>query len=723
MLYKFRRQMVVLTCAFGAAAGSGAAMAQSFNVDVNNTSGGWGAGTPAATLQGAAKQPGYWNSISNPNAHYTLRNLDGTLSNVTIETEGPGSPTSTSNPHSSGEFAKLMDDGMAAPAVTDDTLYFMISNLEPGRYFIYVYAGLRPYGECCNTSVSTTLFFSYENIGGYPYVANTFTEGVTHTRMLTDITEGGFRAVMMRSNQDAEPVRSGVITGIQIQKLPPRIYVNAAAAPGGDGFTWATAFNDLQDAIALAMEWEGAVDEIWVAGGTYYPTDDTNQSRSFVIPTGFANMYGGFAGTETTREQRDTQAHPTILSGNIGGPLSLDNTNSILFMNRNINGPDGAIVDGFTIYGGSGGVNGEQDRGAGLKMLGGSLVLRNCTFVGNHAESGAAIYIGQGTLTCLDCNFLSNVASYSGGAAAADVTPPNAAPTVRFVNCRFHGNHAGFWGGAVDLTSSPATLVNCVFTGNESDSEGGALHAMFSGSTVNIHNCSFAGNTTNLFGGAVGLDSGAHATLRNSILWDNHGSTQWNNLMKSQLSFDQSSVTATYCTVQYQSAGQLPGAGNNALNPMFANATGGDNYGGMNDDLRLAAHSPMVDAGDNSTLPMDIGDLDGDGMLLESTPLDLDRHARRIDDPQVTDTGAGSAPVVDRGAYERSANSITGDMNCDGAVNNFDIDPFVLALTDSAAYATQFPDCDAMNGDVNHDGLLNNFDIDPFVTCISNGCI
>ncbi|MBL8877534.1 MAG: hypothetical protein JNG88_00315 [Phycisphaerales bacterium] len=62
-----------------------------------------------------------------------------------------------------------------------------------------------------------------------------------------------------------------------------------------------------------------------------------------------------------------------------------------------------------------------------------------------------------------------------------------------------------------------------------------------------------------------------------------------------------------------------------------------------------------------------------------------------------------------------------GDMNCDGEVNNFDIDPFVLALTDPDAYAAQFPNCDAMNGDTNNDGVLNNFDIDPFVALLTGG--
>lgn len=62
-----------------------------------------------------------------------------------------------------------------------------------------------------------------------------------------------------------------------------------------------------------------------------------------------------------------------------------------------------------------------------------------------------------------------------------------------------------------------------------------------------------------------------------------------------------------------------------------------------------------------------------------------------------------------------------GDMNCDGSINNFDIDPFVLALTDADTYAATFPTCNALNGDANQDGLLNNFDIDPFVQLLIGG--
>jgi murein tripeptide amidase MpaA len=62
-----------------------------------------------------------------------------------------------------------------------------------------------------------------------------------------------------------------------------------------------------------------------------------------------------------------------------------------------------------------------------------------------------------------------------------------------------------------------------------------------------------------------------------------------------------------------------------------------------------------------------------------------------------------------------------GDLNCDGQINGYDIDPFVLALTDGAAYAAEFPSCDRMLADTNGDGEVNGYDIDPFVILLTSG--
>lgn len=62
--------------------------------------------------------------------------------------------------------------------------------------------------------------------------------------------------------------------------------------------------------------------------------------------------------------------------------------------------------------------------------------------------------------------------------------------------------------------------------------------------------------------------------------------------------------------------------------------------------------------------------------------------------------------------YGITARVTPGDLNCDGLVNAFDIDPFVLALLDIGEWD---PDCDRMAADINGDGVVNAFDIDPFV--------
>jgi hypothetical protein len=62
-----------------------------------------------------------------------------------------------------------------------------------------------------------------------------------------------------------------------------------------------------------------------------------------------------------------------------------------------------------------------------------------------------------------------------------------------------------------------------------------------------------------------------------------------------------------------------------------------------------------------------------------------------------------------------------GDLNCDGAVDFGDINPFVLALTDLAGYASAFPNCDIMLADINGDGSVGFGDINPFVALLSAG--
>jgi probable HAF family extracellular repeat protein len=62
---------------------------------------------------------------------------------------------------------------------------------------------------------------------------------------------------------------------------------------------------------------------------------------------------------------------------------------------------------------------------------------------------------------------------------------------------------------------------------------------------------------------------------------------------------------------------------------------------------------------------------------------------------------------------------LPGDLNCDGAVDFGDINPFVLALSNPAGYQAAYPDCDILNADCNGDGVVDFGDITPFVALLS----
>jgi hypothetical protein len=79
---------------------------------------------------------------------------------------------------------------------------------------------------------------------------------------------------------------------------------------------------------------------------------------------------------------------------------------------------------------------------------------------------------------------------------------------------------------------------------------------------------------------------------------------------------------------------------------------------------------------------------------------------------------SGFVAVAGGGFRSLGLKAFYGDLNCDGALNAFDIDPFVLALTDPAGYAAAYPRCHRLNGDCNADGTVDAFDIDPFVALL-----
>jgi hypothetical protein len=62
---------------------------------------------------------------------------------------------------------------------------------------------------------------------------------------------------------------------------------------------------------------------------------------------------------------------------------------------------------------------------------------------------------------------------------------------------------------------------------------------------------------------------------------------------------------------------------------------------------------------------------------------------------------------------------LLGDMNCNGELNPWDADPFVLALVDADEYQSRYPDCEILRADFNYDFALTSSDIDPFIACLT----
>ena len=251
-------------------------------------------------------------------------------------------------------------------------------------------------------------------------------------------------------------------------------YVRQEAAPGGDGTSWHSAFNNLAEAIAHATSW----DEIWVKRGIYYLDSPLVMSET-------ERMYGGFEGLlSETLENRDWRGNETVIDGQ----------NSVRGIQiAGLAGGDGAVVDGFTI--------------------------RNC----RHTGDGGAVYVGTGNSPILrNCTFTNNAAQ-EGVSAGGGVCIKNDVG-ARIISCTFRSNTA-IQGGAVYGDNCSPVIVNCVFHGNSAVNGGAIYHhnpTPVGGLTRwnSISNCTFYKNTAEN-GGAIYITPDTIYNIYNTILWGN----------------------------------------------------------------------------------------------------------------------------------------------------------------------------------------------------------
>lgn len=297
-----------------------------------------------------------------------------------------------------------------------------------------------------------------------------------------------------------------------------------------------------------------------------------------------------------------------------------------------------------------------------------SLVLEGCTLSGNDAYQGSAIFFGgldllvRGTSMEHNTGSGSTVRAHHGTVSLESTRIVDSVGTglslftpgpIELVACRFQGNSIGaaFVQGLGGTTT--VRVDQCLFDANS----GGAAGALWVAQCQSVS----ITNTTSVHGqGSVAASyyfvATPAATLANSIVWDDLGGV-WPpiQIFASTLSVSHSLVRGGQSAIAVGLSSTLNwGAGNLDVDPGFVSEQGadGDPTTWADNVLALAPGSPCIDAGDNAALESDLADLDGDGDFGEPVPLDLALQPRRVDDPLTPDTGSGTAPVVDLGAYE-----------------------------------------------------------------------
>ncbi len=483
------------------------------------------------------------------------------------------------------------------------------------------------------------------------------------------------------------------------------IFVNPNASGTGDGSSWTDAFASLQDALAEAKVRGVAV--VWVAANTYTPDvgkfQTLNvQTATFPLQAGLSSpfgvsIYGGFKGDETRFSQRDFRNNVTILSGDLKGDDGangfLDNSYHVVTANA---AGVGAVLDGFMITGGNASIIGTDDLGGGLVVTGsarpiiqnclfennfsftkggavhiastGGVNISDCVFRANDALNGGAIFLAAGSnvhfTRCTfenhntadgsggaiygesafavieSCVFRNNIAAVNGGAYYSDGQGSH-----QFVSCIFRDNSSFSAGGAIHVATGSASIVNTVFINNISSVDGGAVRA--ANCDLTVINSTFAANQS-LDGSGGGIFSAGVGTaiVANSIFWGNTSSNSIGELI--QIDSDPGVTnTVEFCLIEGLDGSTFSGLGNIGLDPFFVLDP---SVNLASADVRLQINSPCLDVGDNSLLPVDMFDLDMDGDVTESLPLDLDNLSRTFDN-----FGLGAGPIVDMGAYELNA--------------------------------------------------------------------
>ncbi len=314
-----------------------------------------------------------------------------------------------------------------------------------------------------------------------------------------------------------------------------RYYV-ALTGTGTTGTSWATAFKNVQNALAVAVD----PAEIWVAKGVYYPDVGDGQINDSVtatfLMTDGVSIFGGFNFGDSDISDRDWENNLTVLSGDIDHETNPDATDphGVVTDTANIAGNNAyhvvysdnvtgtALVDGFFITAGQANGSWPDHRGGGMYNRWHSApTISNVIFFGNSATDGGGMYNDQSNPTLTNVTFSANSAT-DGGGMSGDGNPA-------LTDVTFSGNTA-YRGGGMRISFGDPTLTNVTFSSNSATKAGGGMHT--SGSQFMLTNGIFSGNSSQWGGGMYNIWSNFMLTnvtfSDNSAFFDGGGIRNYN---------------------------------------------------------------------------------------------------------------------------------------------------------------------------------------------------
>ncbi len=406
------------------------------------------------------------------------------------------------------------------------------------------------------------------NFSGSPIVVTGLTAGIyTYTATAVD-----FNGCLSQAS-------------IVVEVLPPAdIYVDHTATGTNDGSSWANAFTDLQDALAIGMN-----KTIHIAKGNYYPTSGTLRGIAFEILQG-STLLGGYPNGGGAREPL---THITNLTGEIDGVSGYAGNSYHVVKLQNVSN---VVLDGLTIKWGSADNASSygRSRGGGIYATGSAASFVNVRVRWNKGIYGGGIFATLSNITFQNSDFKNNNAEFGSAIYHSNATD--------FILDRTRvTNNNSTNRCAIEANNSSYTKIENSVIANNASTNANAIIIVATNrdQNIDVYNSTILGETKdkNLIVFQVGYGDQINANCYNSIIA--HQDASFTRAVKA---FNNNILNFnTYnCYIQGSS---IIGNPSNNLYEDVAGALF------LDSDYSLDACSPGIDAGNNAyanALPSDI---------------------------------------------------------------------------------------------------------------------